>query len=194
MVTLREFIDGLCSKPSRAKDWMEMRRDLRDPICVEAPNIELSIRWADKADLLILSAMQGFVKGEDFLDRSIEKGDRFLLLEDGGRICAFAWVAFRDYPLDLLHTLHLDPGAAYLVYIFVMPALQRKGVGLYLLSSLMLRLSERGYHTLVSGMFEDWQVSIRLHLKAGFQITRRFQKRRILRIIPYPPKVIQVEE
>lgn len=194
MVTLREFIEGLCRKPARARDWIEMIRDLRSPICVQAPEMEFSMRWADEADMLVISAMQGFVKGEDFLDRSLEKGDRFLLLEHGGRICAFAWVAFRDYPLDLLHTLHLDPGAAYLVYIFVMPAFQRKGVGWYLLGCLMLRLRERGCHTLVSGMFEDWQVSIRLHLKSGFRITRRFQKRRILRIIPYPPKVIHVEE
>ncbi|WP_373498055.1 N-acetyltransferase family protein [Desulfococcus sp.] len=194
MVSLRDFIEGLCSKPERAKDWVEMVRDLKAPICVDPPDIEFSMRWADAGDMLVIAALQGFVKGEDFLDKSLEKGDRFLLLEHSGRICAFAWVAFRDYPLDLLHTLHLDPGAAYLVYIVVMPGFQQKGVGLYLLGSLMLRLRERGCHTLVSGMYEDWHVSIRLHLKAGFRITRKFQKRRILRIIPYPPKVIQVEE
>ena len=194
MVSMRQFIEGLCCKPELAKDWIELVRDLKAPVCVENPVIEFSKRWADDKDMLVIGEMQGFVKGEDFLDRAIAGGDQFLLLERSGRICAFAWVTFRDYRLALLHTLRLDPGVAYLVYIFVLPEFQRKGVGHYLLGTLMQRLRDRGCHTLVSGMYEDWHISINLHLKSGFRMTRKFEKRKILRYIPYPPKVIKIEE
>lgn len=194
MVSLRQFIEGLCSKPELAKDWIELVRDLDAPISIEKPDIEFSRRWAEDRDMLSIGAMQGFVKGADFLDRALEEGDRFLLLERSRRICAFAWVTFRDYRLDLLHTLRLDPGAAYLVYISVLPEFQGRGVGYYLLGCLMQRLREKGCRSLISGMYEDWDISINLHLKSGFRISRKFEKRRILRYVPYPPKVIQVDE
>lgn len=194
MVSLRHIIEGLYRRPERSAAWIELVRDLTAPITVVEPDIAFSRRWAGQGDMFVLAAFQGFVKGADFLDRALERGDRFLLLERSERICAFAWVTFRDYPLDLLHTLHLDPGIAYLVYIFVFPDHQGRGVGSYLLGSLMECLREMGCHTLFSGMYEDWEISVGLHLKAGFRIRRKFVKRRLLRFIPCPPKVVNMDE
>jgi len=124
---------------------------------------------------------------------ALKKGDICLLFKCDDKIGAFAWITFRDYRLDLWHTLHLLPGYAYLVYIFVHPEFQRKGVGSYLLGSMMRHLWEMGCKNLISGMFANWHVSIRLHRKAGFRIDKKFIKKRLLRFLPYPPKEVNVD-
>jgi L-amino acid N-acyltransferase YncA len=68
------------------------------------------------------------------------------------------------------------------------------GVGYCLLGRLMQHLRETGCHTLVSGMYEDWKTSLGLHRKSGFRLRRKFLKRPLLRFIPCPPKVIDMEE
>jgi GNAT superfamily N-acetyltransferase len=193
MPTLRQIIDGLTINGNDSENWIELVRDLREPIFLQAPEIKLSKRWAESKDILTIAAMEGFVKEIDFMTQALGKGDICLLLERGNKICAFAWVTFRDYRLDLWHTLHLLPGYAYLVYIFVNPEFQRKGVGFYLLGSMMGHLREMGCDHLISGMFADWQISINLHRKAGFRINKKFIKRRILRFLPYPPKEIEID-
>ncbi len=90
--------------------------------------------------------------------------------------------------------MHLPLGFAYLVYIHVQPEYRRKGVGTYLLNRLMVSLREDGYRRLISGMYGDWETSIRLHIKSGFRICRKYTERRILRFFPYPPKVTEFEE
>ena len=194
MHALREILEGLSKTLDPSVDWMELVRDLDAPIPMHVPEIDFSRRWAHKKDLLAINAMQRFAKEVEFLERSLEQGDRCLLLEQFGRIAAFAWVTFRDYRLSLWHTVHLPPGFAYLIYIHVQPEYRRKGVGSYLLSCLMQFLRERGYHRLISGMYGDWEVSIRLHIKLGFRICRKYTQRRILRFFPYPPKETQISE
>jgi GNAT superfamily N-acetyltransferase len=157
-------------------------------------DIQFSKRWAEDKDILRIAALEGFVKEIDFMARALEKGDVCLLLERGHTICAFAWVTFRDYRLDLWHTLHLLPGYAYLVYTFVRPQFQRKGVGYDLLCSMMTHLKEMGCENLISGMFASWKISIGLHCKAGFRINKTFIKRRFLRVLPYPPKQVNIDQ
>lgn len=194
MPTLRNIIDGLTVQGNDSENWIELVRDLREPIAHQPPDIHFSKRWAESQDLLTIAALEGFVKEIDFMTQALEKGDLCLLLERDQKICAFAWVTFRDYRLDLWHTLHLMPGYAYLVYIFVRPEFQRKGVGYFLLCSLMGNLREMGCENLISGMFAGWQTSIRLHRKAGFRINKKFIKRRLLRVFPYPPKTVTVDQ
>jgi hypothetical protein len=117
MPSLREILDGFSKTLDPAVDWMELVRDLEARISIQPPEFDFSMRWADKRDLLILDAMQGYVKEIEFLERSLDQGDRCLLLERSGKICAFAWVTFRDYRLSMWHTMHLPLGFAYLVYI-----------------------------------------------------------------------------
>lgn len=194
MPTIREILDGLSKPLDPSVDWMELVRDLEAPISMPAPEIDFSGRWADQNDLVTIDALQGFVKEIEFMERSLEQGDRCLLLEQFGKICAFAWVTFQDYRLSLWHTVHLPPGFAYLVYIHVQPEYRRKGVGFYLLSCLMQSLREMGYRRLISGMYGDWENSIRLHIRSGFRICRKYTQRRILRFFPYPPKETQISE
>ena len=89
--------------------------------------------------------------------------------------------------------MRLPLGFAYLVYIHVEPEYRRRGVGTYLLNCLMLSLREDGYRRLISGMYGDWESSIRLHVKSGFRICRKYTERRILRFFPYPPKVTELD-
>lgn len=173
---------------------MELVRDLEAQISIQPPALDFFVRWAEKADLLALDAMQGFVKEIEFMERAHDLGDKCLLLERSGEICAFAWVTFRDYRLSLWLTMHLPLGFAYLVYVHVEPEYRRIGVGTYLLNCLMLSLREDGYRRLISGMYGDWESSIRLHIKSGFRICRKYTERRILRFFPYPPKVTELEE
>ncbi len=194
MASLREIFDGLSKARDPSVDWMELVRDLEAPIALRLPPCAFSMRWAEKADLLAIDAMQGFVKEIEALETGLERGDRCLLLERHGAICAFAWVTFRDVRLSLWHTLRLPPGFAYLVYIHVEPEYRRRGVATCLLGCLMLSLRESGCRRLVSGMYGDWESSIRLHVKCGFRICRRYTERRILRFFPYPPKVTELEE
>lgn len=194
MPTLRQILDGLTTEVRNSENWLELVRDLSAPIALPSPMINFSKRWAEDSDILTIAALEGFVKEIDFMARALEKGDICLLLERDSRICAFAWTTFRDYRLGLWHTLHLLPGYAYLVYIFVRPEFQRKGVGYYLLGSMMAHLREQGCKFLISGMYANWQVSINLHRKAGFRINKKFIKRRLLRFLPYPPKKIDAEK
>jgi GNAT superfamily N-acetyltransferase len=194
MPSLREIFDGLSKTLDPSVDWMELVRDLEAQIYIQHPAFDFSKRWAEKADLLALDAMQGFVKEIEFMEKGLDRGDKCLLLERSGEICAFAWVTFRDYRLNLWHTMHLPLGFAYLVYIHVELEYRCKGVGAYLLNCLMLSLREDGYSRLISGMYGNWEDSIRLHIKSGFKICRKYTERRILRFFPYPPKVTEIAE
>ena len=53
-----------------------------------------------------------------------------------------------------------------------------------------VQLRKLGCDHLISGTFEHWHKSVNLHRKAGFRIKRKFIKRRVLRILPCPPKKI----
>jgi GNAT superfamily N-acetyltransferase len=173
---------------------MELVRDLEAPLSTQVPEADFSIRWADKNDLLVIDAMQFFVKEVEHMERDLELGDRCLLIEQFGKICAFAWVTFRDCRLGLWHMMSLPIGCAYLVYIHVQPEYRSKGVGTYLMNLLMHWLRENGYRKLISKTFGHWEIPIRLHIKSGFKICRKYTERRILRFFPYPPKVTRLEE
>jgi hypothetical protein len=121
MPSLGQILDGLTTEVRNTENWLELVRDLSEPITVQSPVISFSKRWAENKDILTIAALKGFVNEIDFMTSALEKGDICLLLERDGRICAFAWTTFRDYRLGLWHTLHLPPGYAYLVYIFVRP-------------------------------------------------------------------------
>ena len=194
MPTLRQILDGLTANGKNSENWLELVRDLNEPISLRKPEINFSKRWAENKDILAIDALEGFVKEIKFMKSALKRGDICLLLERGDSICAFAWVTFHDYRLNLWQTLHLLPGYAYLVYIFVRPEFQRKGVGSYLLGALMQHLREMKCNHLISGMFATWRVSIRLHRNAGFRIDKKFIKRRLLRFLPYPPKQVNVDD
>ena len=169
------------------EEWLELVRDLETPITSGNAPVDLNLRWADKGDLFAINALEGFVKETEFMEASLRKGDRCLVLEDDGRICAFAWVTFRDFRLALWYTLKLAPGWSYLVYIFVHPAYARRGIATYLLGALMESLRERGFKRVISGMYSNWDASIGLHKKMGFRIHRRLSQCKILSILPTPP-------
>lgn len=169
------------------EDWLELVRDLAEPIDPGRAPAGFHMRRADKGDLFTINALEGFVKETEFMEASLRKGDLCLLLEDDGRICAFAWVTFRDFKLALWYTLKLSPGWAYLVYIFVHPAYARQGMASYLLGSLMETLREKGCSRLISGMYRNWEASIGLHKKMGFHIQRRLSQCKILGILPTRP-------
>ena len=193
MPALRRIIEHLTVESDGDVSWIELVRDLSEPITVQVPSITFSRRWADGGDIDEIAALEGFVKSIEVMARAFRYGDRCLLLEREGRIGAFAWIAFRDYPLALWHTLHLPPSAAYLVYIFVRPEFRRRGVGSYLLGLAMRHLRSMGYERLISGMYDDWQASIDLHRKAGFRITKKYIERKLLRVIPVPPKEVALD-
>jgi GNAT superfamily N-acetyltransferase len=194
MPRLREILDAMSRPLDPSVDWVEFVRDLEAPISIQVPGIDFSPRLAEKKDLLIIDAMQFFVKEVELMERDLELGDRCLLLERLGKISAFAWVTFRDCRLGMWHMMSLPIGCAYLVYIHVHPEYRNKGVGTYLMNLLMHWLRENGYRKLISGTFGHWEIPIRLHIKSGFKICKKYTERRILRFLPYPPKVTQMED
>ena len=145
MPTLCQIPDGLTATGNDSENWLEFVRDLSEPISMQPPEINFSTRWAENKDVLSIAALEGFAKEIAFMKRALKKGDICLLLERDNNICAFAWVTFRDYRLDLWKTLYLLPGYAYLVYIFVRPEFQRKGVRFFLLGSIMEHLLMSAY-------------------------------------------------
>ena len=188
MSPFRDSIRRLAQGMQSCEDWLELIRDLHAPIRPGRAPAGLHMRWADTGDLFAINALEGFVKETEFMERSLRKGDRCLLLEDDRGICAFAWVTFRDFKLALWYTLNLSPGWSYLVYIFVHPAYTRQGIASHLLGSLLKALRDMGCSRIVSGMYSDWQASIRLHKKMGFRIHRRLAQCKILNIFPTPPR------
>lgn len=188
MPPFRESIKRLAQKMQTCEEWIELVRDLRDPISTGDPPPDLRMRWADKGDLFVINALEGFVKETDFMEHALHKGDRCLVMEDDDGIRAFAWVTFRNFSLALWYTLKLQPGWSYLVYIFVHPELGGKGVGTYLLGSLMREVRDLGGTHMVSGMYSDWEASFRMHAKQGFRVQRRLSQCRVMNILPLPPK------
>ena len=187
MAPFRESIKRIAKSMQTCEDWLELVRDLNEPIDLGRAPTGLHMRWAKKKDLFTINALEGFVKETEFMEASLRNGDRCLVLEENGRICAFAWVTFRDFRLALWYTLKLAPGWSYLVYIFVHPHHARQGIASYLLGSLMEALREMGYRWIVSGMYNNWEASIGLHRKVGFRIHRRLSQCKILNIFPTPP-------
>jgi hypothetical protein len=109
MPALGHIIERLTTSVDNAETWIEMVRDLREPIPLEFPDIAFNIRWAEKADIVEIAALEGFVKEIDVMTRSLRHGDRCILFEKMGRIVAFAWIAFRDYRLSVWRKLHCPP-------------------------------------------------------------------------------------
>lgn len=189
MAPFRQSIKHLAEKLQSCEEWIEMVRDLSEPIHYKVPSLHLSSRWAEKGDLFRINALQGFVDEPDHMEWALKKGDRCLLLEESDGLAAFSWVTFRDYGLALWYTLRLPPEGVYLVYIFVHPRIQKQGIGTYLLGLLMESLKDLGYRSLISGMYSTWEGSIRLHTGMGFRIHRRLSQCRLLDIFPTPPRV-----
>jgi ribosomal protein S18 acetylase RimI-like enzyme len=188
MAPFRESIRRIARSMQTCEEWLELVRDLREPIHVGRRPEDFELRWAGKADLFAINALEGFVKETEFMEASLRRGDRCLLLEKDGAMCAFAWVTFRDFKLALWYTLKLPPGWSYLVYIFVHPAYGRRGFASYLLGALMQALHEMGCSQLLSGMYSNWEASIGLHRKMGFRIHRRLTQCKLMNILPTPPK------
>ena len=184
-----ESLKRLAQKMRSCEEWLELVRDLREPIPTGSLPSALAMRWADKGDLMAINALQGFVKETDFMEASLDRGDRCLLLVEGQRICGFAWATFSDFRLAPWYTLKLRPGWCYLVYIFVHPEFSGRGVGSTLLGSLMAAIRDQGGTHMVSGMYADWQASLRMHTKMGFRIHRRLTQCKLLKIFPTPPKI-----
>lgn len=188
MSPFRESIKRIAESMQSCEEWLELVRDLHEPI----PPVKLppgfQMRWALKGDLFVINALEGFVKETDFMEHSLRKGDRCLVLEHDGAIRAFAWVTFRDFKLALWYTLKLPPGWSYLVYIFVHPAFARQGIATCLLSALMAALRDQECERIVAGMYSNWEASIRLHHKMGFRLHRRLTQCKLLNIFPTPPK------
>jgi ribosomal protein S18 acetylase RimI-like enzyme len=194
MAPFRESIRRIAQNMQSCEEWLELVRDLGEPIRPGKAPAGLHMRWARKEDLFTINALEGFVKETEFMEESLRKGDRCLLLEDDGIMCAFAWVTFRDFKLALWYTLRLSPGWSYLVYIFVHPAYGRRGIASYLLGSLMETLRDMGGSRLVSGMYSNWEASIGLHRKMGFSIHRRLTQCKLMNIFPTPPSIDADEE
>jgi L-amino acid N-acyltransferase YncA len=188
MALFGESIKRIAQKMQTCEEWIEMVRDLREPIDPGKPPVNLHMRWAEKGDLFAINALEGFVKEVDFMAESLRRGDRCLLLSEGKNPRAFAWVTFRDFKMALWYTLRLPGGWSYLEYIFVHPALAGQGVGSYLLGSLLAAVRDQGFSHMVAGMYSNWDASIRLHAKMGFRVHRRLTQCRILNILPTRPK------
>ena len=190
MSPFRESIKQLAQKMQTCEEWLELVRDLQEPIPSGSLPLELPMRWAAKHDLFTINALEGFVKETDFMEAALKKGDRCLLLEQEGGICAFAWVTFADFKLAPWYTLKLPPGWSYLVYIFVHPSFAGHGIGSTLLGALLAAVRDQGGLHMVSGMYSNWEASIRMHTRMGFRIQRRLSQCRLLNIFPTPPRAL----
>lgn len=187
MAPFRESIRHLAQNMQSCEDWLEFVRDLEEPIQTGKPPAGMHMRWARNEDLFAINALEGFVKETEFMEKSLQKGDRCLLLEDDKTMCAFAWVTFRNFKLAPWYTLKLSPGCSYLVYIFVHPTYSRRGIASFLLGSLMEALRDTGGRRLIAGMYSNWEASIALHRKMGFSVHRRLTQCKVLSIFPRPP-------
>ena len=170
------------------EEWLELVSDLQEPNRTGSLQAGLHMRWAEKRDLFTINALQGFVKETDFMEASLRKGVRCLVLAHEERMCAFAWVTFSDFKMALWYTLNLPTGWSYLVYIFVHPTFADRGIGSHLLGSLMEAVRDQGGSHMVAGMYSNWHASIHVHTKLGFRVQRRLIQCRLLNIFPTPPK------
>jgi len=186
----RESIKQVARKMQTCEEWLELVRDLHAPIPPLRLPDALTMRWAEKRDLFTINALEGFVKETDFMEASLKKGDRCLLLEQEKAICAFAWVTFAAFRLAPWYTLRLEPGWSYLVYIFVHPQLSGRGIGSALLGALLTAVRDQGGRHMISGMYSNWHASLHMHRKLGFRIQRRLSQCRLLNIFPTPPKTL----
>jgi hypothetical protein len=75
MPTLRQILDGLTANANDSESWIELVRDLSEPIARQSPKINFSKRWAESQDILTIAALEGFVKEIEFMTQALEKGD-----------------------------------------------------------------------------------------------------------------------
>jgi GNAT superfamily N-acetyltransferase len=183
----------IARRMQRCEEWIEMVRDLREPIAPGRAPTGFELRWGQAGDLEAINALEGFVQETESLAASLRQGDRCLLLSQDGQVRAFAWVTFRDVRMALWYTLRLPAGWCYLEYIFVHPAVAGRGVGTYLLGCLLAALRDQGCSHMIAGMYGTWEASIRLHAKMGFRIQRRLTQCKLLGIFPVPPAVDPVQ-
>jgi GNAT superfamily N-acetyltransferase len=155
MAPFRESIKRIAENMQSCEEWLELVRDLNAPILDLTPPKDLNLRWADKSDLLAINALEGFVKETEFMEASLKKGDRCLVLEKEERILAFAWVTFHNFRLALWYTLNVPSDGCYLVYIFVHPEIGGQGIGSFLLGALMSALHDQGITRIFSGMYSN---------------------------------------
>jgi GNAT superfamily N-acetyltransferase len=180
---MREFAERF----SKCEEWIELSRDLHEPVEKCEPRVEGLLRWAERRDLMTINALEGFVKETRFMEEALYKGDRCLIFDVREEIAGFAWVTFQNFKLAPWYTLELSPDRAYLEYIYVREEFKRNNIASHLLERLMLSLREDGKTSLISGIFGDWEESINLHMKMGFRIRRRLKQCRMLNIFPLPP-------
>jgi len=62
MPKLRQILDGLTANGNDSENWLELVRDLSEPIFIQPPEIKFSKRWAESKDILTIAALEGFVK------------------------------------------------------------------------------------------------------------------------------------
>jgi GNAT superfamily N-acetyltransferase len=188
MATVQRVIERVRRSVHSSAEWIELVRDLRSPIIMARVPKRFRMRRGSSEDLKRISALEGYVKDPCFLKSSLKKGDWCLIFAKGDSIAAFNWVTFRNYPLNSWHTLRLPPGYAYLAYIFVQPEYRNQKVGTRLLGCTLTQLKEQGYRGLISGMYSDWIISLRMHYTQGFKLYRTFKEQRILNCMLLPPK------
>jgi hypothetical protein len=87
MPTLRQILGGLAANGNESENWLELVRDLSEPISVTPPGIKFSMRWAEIKDILTIAALEGFVKEIDFMEGALNKGEICLLLERDKNRC-----------------------------------------------------------------------------------------------------------
>ena len=183
-----DSIKTLAQRMQTCEEWLELVRDLQEPIDPGTLPPNLGQRWAEPRDLFAINALQGFIEEPDAMAAALAQGDRCLVLTHQERIVAFAWVTFSDVKLALWYTLRLPPDDAYLVFIVVHPEFAGAGVGTTLLGALMHALRDQGCRHLIAGMYSNWHPSIRMHTRMGFRTRRRLTQCRWLNIFPTPPK------
>ena len=75
MSPFRDSMRRIAQGMQTCEEWLELVRDLEEPIHSGQAPADLRMRWARREDLFAINALEGFVKETEFMEQSLRKGD-----------------------------------------------------------------------------------------------------------------------
>lgn len=157
-----------------------LRKSLKEPIHVPAPEVALTIRQVGLDDLDLLKTIMPPLRMKR-LAKKMEAGEAACVAMNDERVVAFVLAGFANTPSSRDTGLKLGPREAYLWAAYALPQCRRQGVVGAVNLSLCCWLQEKGYESAVLVVDGYNEASLGHCYKIGFRVTDRVTSLRILR-------------
>jgi ribosomal protein S18 acetylase RimI-like enzyme len=156
-----------------------LRKSLKGPIDVPAPQVAVAIRQAGLDDLALLETIVPPLRVRRFATK-MQAGEVCCIAVAEERVVAYVFAGFGGTPSTEDLRLELGPGEAYLWAGYALPRYRRQGVVAAVNLSLCRLLQDRGCESVVLFVDGRNKAAIGHCKKMGYRVTDRITYLRIL--------------